>query len=77
MPKFATAATVSRDELLDFLRPRHQGIYVAQRSDRRPQQSTASCGVDLEGRILLSTYPQRAKSTRRDPAVSICSGGSG
>jgi len=28
MPKVATVDTVSRDELLDFLRPRHKGIYV-------------------------------------------------
>ena len=33
-----------------------------------------SCGVDPEGRIVVSTYPQRAKTsnTRRDPEVSIC-----
>ena len=30
--------------------------------------------MDPEGRIVVSTYPQRAKTsnTRRDPQVSIC-----
>jgi PPOX class probable F420-dependent enzyme len=74
MSNVATVTTVALDELLDFLRPRHKGIYVATRRDRRPQLSPVSCGVDPEGRIVVSTYPQRAKtsSTRRDPEVSIC-----
>jgi PPOX class probable F420-dependent enzyme len=74
MAKVATADIVSRDELLEFLRPRHKGIYAATRTDGRPQLSPVSCGVDPEGRIVVSTYPQRAKTrnTRRDPEVSIC-----
>jgi PPOX class probable F420-dependent enzyme len=74
MPKVATAASVSHDELLDFLRTRHKGIYAASRCDGRPQLSPVSCGVDPEGHIVVSTYPQRAKTsnTRRDPEVSIC-----
>ena len=74
MPKVATVDTVSRDELLGFLRPRHKGIYAATRGDGRPQLSPVSCGVDPEGRIVVSTYPRRAKTsnTRRDPEVSIC-----
>jgi PPOX class probable F420-dependent enzyme len=30
--------------------------------------------VDAEGRVVVSTYPQRAKvaNARRDPAVSLC-----
>ena len=74
MPNVATADTVSREELLDFLRPRHNGIYVATRGDGRPQLSPVSRGIDPEGRIVVSTYPQRAKTrnTRRDPEVSIC-----
>jgi PPOX class probable F420-dependent enzyme len=74
MPKVASVETVSRDGLLDFLRPRHKGIYVTTRGDGRPQLSPVSCGVDPEGRIVLSTYPQRAKTsnTRRDPEVSLC-----
>src|SRR5664279_4740461 len=74
MPNVATVETVALKELLDFLRPRHKGIYVATRGDGRPQLSPVSCGVDPEGRIVVSTYPRRAKTsnTRRDPEVSIC-----
>jgi len=74
MATVATAATVSYEELLDFLRPRHKGIYAATREDGRTQLSPVSCGVDPEGRIVVSTYPQRAKTrnTRREPEVSLC-----
>src|ERR1035438_9975566 len=43
-------------------------------SGSTPQLTGESCGVDPEGRIVVSTYPQRAKTsnTRRDPQVSIC-----
>lgn len=72
--KFATATTVSRAELLDFLRARHRGLLVTNRVDGRPQLSPVSCGVDPDGRVVVSTYPQRAKvaNLRRDPRASIC-----
>jgi PPOX class probable F420-dependent enzyme len=71
--KIATADKVSRDELVEFIRPRHKGTLVTTRSDGRPQMSPVSCGVDDEGRIVVSTYPRRAKANnaRRDPRVSI------
>lgn len=36
--------------------------------------SPVACGVDPEGRIVVSTYPDRAKAvnSRRDEQVSIC-----
>ncbi len=71
--KIATAEKVDRDRLLDFVRPRHKGTLVTLRQDGRPQMSPVSCGVDEEGRIVVSTYPERAKAVnlRRDPRVSI------
>ena len=38
------------------------------------QLSPVTCGLDQEGRVVVSTYPQRAKAAnaRRDPAVSLC-----
>ncbi len=74
MPKTATADRVSRDDLLEFIRPRHHGILVTTRRDGSPQLSPVSCGVDPEGRVLVSTYPERAKANnvRRDPRVSMC-----
>ncbi|WP_040693672.1 PPOX class F420-dependent oxidoreductase [Nocardia vinacea] len=74
MPRFATADRVERAELLEFLRTRHRGVLVTSRSDGRPQLSPVTCGIDPEGRIVVSTYPARAKAgnARRDPRVSIC-----
>jgi PPOX class probable F420-dependent enzyme len=38
------------------------------------QLSPVTYGVDATGRVVVSTYPQRAKArnARRDPAVSLC-----
>ncbi|MEO3924433.1 PPOX class F420-dependent oxidoreductase [Micromonosporaceae bacterium B7E4] len=70
----ASNTRVDRAELLDFLRPRHRAILMTTRPDGRPQSSPVTCGVDTEGRIVVSTYPERAKATnaRRDPRVSAC-----
>jgi PPOX class probable F420-dependent enzyme len=72
-PQIATNTVVSRDELLDFIRPRHHAIVLTQRSDGGPQASPVTCGVDEEGRIVVATYPARAKTrnARRDPRVSV------
>ena len=74
MPRIAQADRVELPELLEFLRPRHRAVLITTRSDGRPQSSPLSCGVDAEGRLVLSTYPQRAKTAnvRRDPRVSLC-----
>jgi PPOX class probable F420-dependent enzyme len=74
MPKTATADRVDRDALLQFLRPRHHALLVTQRREGGVQLSPVTCGVDAEGRIVVSTYPQRAKvaNARRDPIVSLC-----
>jgi PPOX class probable F420-dependent enzyme len=71
--KIATNTAVSRDELLEFIRTRHHAIVVTTRADSRPQASPVTCGVDGQGRIVVATYPERAKvgNARRDPAVSV------
>lgn len=71
--KLATADRVGRDELLEFVRPRHKGTLVTLRRDGRPQMSPVACGVDEQGRVVVSTYPERAKArnARLDPRVSI------
>ncbi|MET7666726.1 PPOX class F420-dependent oxidoreductase [Micromonospora luteifusca] len=65
---------VDRDALLDFLRPRHRVVLMTTRADGRPQSSPVSAGIDGQGRLVVSTYPERAKVTniRRDPRVSAC-----
>lgn len=72
-PTVATARTVDRTELLEFIRPRHRGMLATTRRDGRPQLSPVTCGVDTDGRIVVSTYPDRAKArnARLDPRVSI------
>jgi PPOX class probable F420-dependent enzyme len=74
MPKTATADKVDLPDLLEFLRPRHHGLLSTTRADGRPQLSPVTCGVDTAGRIVVSTYPERAKAAnaRREPRVSIC-----
>ena len=74
MPRTASADRVDREALLEFLRPRHQAVLLTRRRDGGAQLSPVTCGVDPEGRIVVSTYPQRAKvaNARRDPAVSLC-----
>ena len=70
----ATNTRADRDQLLEFLRPRHHAILLTTRRDGRPQSSPNTCGVDAEDRIVISTYPERAKvhNIRRDPRVSVC-----
>ena len=70
----ATNTRADREQLLEFLRPRHHAILLTTRKDGRPQSSPNTCGVDAEGRIVISTYPERAKAAniRRDPRVTVC-----
>ncbi|MFD5340102.1 PPOX class F420-dependent oxidoreductase [Streptomyces hawaiiensis] len=72
-PNIATNTRVSLDELLDFVRPRHHAILLTRRGDGGPQGSPLTCGVDDSGRIVVSTYPERAKTrnAKRDPRVSL------
>ena len=71
--KIATNDRVGRDELLDFVRPRHRAVLVTTRKDGSPQLSPVTCGVDEDGRVVISTYPQRAKvaNLRRDPRTTV------
>lgn len=74
MPKYATNDKVNRDQLIEFLRERHSGILATTRQDGRPQLSPVTFGVDPNGRIVVSTYPQRAKvgNLRKNPNASVC-----
>ena len=72
-PRIATTTEVDRDTLLDFVRPRHRMVVITARRDGRPQASPVTGGVDDQGRIVISTYPDRAKAAnaRRDARVSV------
>lgn len=69
----ATNTPVDLPELLDFVRTRHHLLLATARRDGRPQISPVSGGVDDQGRIVISTYPGRAKTVNaeRDPRVSV------
>ena len=74
MPRtIATNTAVDRDAMLDFVRPRHHLILIATRADGTPQASPVTGGVDGLGRIVISTYPERAKARnlRRNPTASV------
>lgn len=72
-PNIATNLDVSREELEDFVRPRHKAVLLTTRADGRPQASPVTCGLDGGGRIVVSSYPERAKvrNARRHPDASV------
>jgi PPOX class probable F420-dependent enzyme len=74
MPRTATADRVDREALLEFLRARSRAVLLTRRAGGGVQLSPVTYGVDADGRVVVSTYPQRAKvaNARRNPAVSLC-----
>jgi PPOX class probable F420-dependent enzyme len=74
MATIARDLSVSREELLSFIRPRHHGILVTTRRDGRPQMSPVTMGVDSDGRVVVSSYPERAKAMNaaRNAQASVC-----
>jgi PPOX class probable F420-dependent enzyme len=74
MPRtIATTTEVDREALLGFVRPRHRMVLITTRADGRPQASPVTGGVDSDGRLVISTYPERAKTAnaRKRPQVSV------
>jgi PPOX class probable F420-dependent enzyme len=75
--KYATADQVDREEMLEFVRPRHHMVLTTYRSDGSLQSSPVSGGVDGEGRLVIASYPQRAKSAnirrRAEASVTVLS----
>src|SRR5260370_34170736 len=58
----------------EFLRVHHHAVLATTRSDGRPQLSPVTAGVDVEGRILISTRESaiKARNLARDPRASLC-----
>lgn len=74
MPRtIATNRTVDVNELLDFIGPRHRMILLTRRRNGSPQLSPVTGGVDAAGRIVISSYPDRAKAAnlRRSPDCAV------
>ncbi len=57
-----------------FLRAHHRAVLATLRADGRPQMSPVTCGVDVDGRVLISTRETAVKTRnlRRDPFASLC-----
>ena len=68
----SSSTVVDRSGMLDFIRPRHRMLLATTRTDGRPQMSPVSGGVDAEGRVVISSYPARAK-TRNAERRSLAS----
>ena len=73
MASIATDRYVDRTEMEDFVRPRHRGVLLTTRRDGRPQSSLVTLGLDTSGRVVVSSYPERAKSinAKRNPEASV------
>lgn len=71
--KIATERRVDRGELEEFLADKRWLLLQTTRSDGRAQISPVTGALAEDGRLLVSTYPTRAKVTnlRRDPACSV------
>jgi len=58
----ATTTAVDREQMLAFVRPRHHFVLMTYRRDGTVQSSPVTGGVDPEGRLVVSSYPDRAKT---------------
>ena len=69
----ASDVALDRDDLARHLRGRHRWVLATTRGDGRPQMSLVTGGMTGDGRLAISTYPERAKArnARRDPRVSV------
>ena len=62
MVTIASNTIADRAALVEFLRPRHKVLFGTFRRDGRVQLSPVSGGIDAEGRLVVATYPKRAKT---------------
>jgi PPOX class probable F420-dependent enzyme len=73
MATLATTRRVDLNDLLQFVRPLHQFTLVTHKRDGGVQVSPVSGGVSSDAKLVISTYPDRAKAVnlRRDPRCSV------
>ncbi len=69
----ATNTVVDADGLAEFLAGKHHWVLSTTRRDGRPQMSLVTGGMMADGRLAISTYPERvkARNARRNPLVSV------
>ena len=71
---FAMNRTVAKDELLSFVGERKNWVLTTTKQSGGVQLSPVTGTVGADGSLLISTYPERAKThnIRMDPTVSLC-----
>jgi PPOX class probable F420-dependent enzyme len=64
---------VEIEAALEFVREHHRAVLATRRSDGSPQMSPVTCGLDPEGRVIVSSREtaMKTKNAARDAAVSI------
>jgi PPOX class probable F420-dependent enzyme len=69
----ASDIDVDADGLRAHLDGKHRWVIATTRSDGRPQMSLVTGGMAADGRLLVTSYPSRAKvkNLRRDGTVSV------
>ncbi|MEM9513733.1 MAG: PPOX class F420-dependent oxidoreductase [Actinomycetota bacterium] len=74
----ASDTAVDHGELREFLAGKHRWVLSTTRRDGRPQMSLVTGGMLADGRLAISTYPERvkARNVRRNPHVSVAVMGS-
>lgn len=72
--QIATNTEVDREGMLEFVRPRHNAILTTFKRDGSPQSSPVASGVDDSGRLVVASYPSRAKTLnlRRNSKACVC-----
>ena len=62
------------DRAREFVREHHHAVMLTYRRDGAPQLSPVACGIDPEGRVVISTREtaMKAKNVARDPRVALC-----
>ena len=66
-------------EAREFIAANHRAVLATRRADGLPQLSPVVCGVDADGRVIVSTRETaiKTKNLRRDPHASLCVFGDG
>lgn len=69
----ASDTAVDGSGLREFVGGKHRWVLATTRRDGRPQLSLVTGGQLRDGKLAISTYPERvkAKNVRRNPRVSL------